>query len=189
MKTEQLKIIRFRLFFSLIITLLIFSLSVSGQSVVVYKGMKKGVGKFEADIIQGKSFGTKINMGKKTVKLTGLKMTLTEDYPSDLVFVIKIYPVHNMRISQVGVMRTETFTVKPRNKEVCVDLSEENLVVNDTVLLSVEWLETELSNKKLVLGSGFSRKGVYLKDGPEEEWKKIPLFGLNMEVLGEQVGN
>ncbi len=71
---------------------------------------------------------------------------------------------------------------KNRTGKIEVDLSNDNVVVNDDFFIGLEWVEGS-KNSGIVFSAGFVNKGTYYRKASQGRWKKYAIgVGFNVKA-------
>ena len=136
--------------------------------------------------IKGYLVGVEMNAGKKQVQLMTLRFH-TSNHASDSVwFKVNVYQMAgkypnnaNLVTSEVkGVIKKYTTEGVQLNT---VDLSPYNIKVAGDIVVAIEFLETR-SGSNISFASGVLNGGTFCKAPNTENWKKIPIVGVDFSV-------
>ena len=73
-------------------------------------------------------------------------------------------------------------TLKQSEGLISVDLKEYDILVDDDVFISLEWIHEDLGSEGLWFSAGVFGKSIYARSTSQAEWKKQRGLSLGMSV-------
>ncbi|WP_426588824.1 hypothetical protein [Mucilaginibacter sp. R-33] len=140
------------------------------------------------DAVKGAQVGIEMNAGKKQVQLLTLNFHTQNRSNDSIPFKVNVYQMAGKFPNEANLVKDEIkgYIKKYDNVEnhqlTTVDLSPYNVKVAGDIVVSIEFLTTK-TNSNVGFACGLFNGGTFHKDGETQPWKKIPIVGVDFNVL------
>ncbi len=140
---------------------------------------KRGVSIGFADAQLGTELGARIRIEKETL-IKSVNFVLNHAKGDSLLFRVNIYNYENKKIGENILKQNIYFKDKQRKGTFSINLEEYDIILNNDVLLSLEWLKDfdESGNKSITFDSKRSKKfgGTYVRNAKINDFIKVPII-------------
>ncbi|XHR98096.1 hypothetical protein ACFJIV_16390 [Mucilaginibacter sp. UC70_90] len=140
------------------------------------------------DAVKGAQVGIEMNAGKKQVQLLTLNFHTQNRSSDSIPFKVNVYQMAGKFPNEANLVKDEIkgYIKKYDNVEnhqlTTVDLSPYNVKVAGDIVVSIEFLTTK-TNSNVGFACGLFNGGTFHKNGETQPWKKIPIVGVDFNVL------
>jgi hypothetical protein len=140
------------------------------------------------DAVKGKQVGIEMNAGKKQVQLLTLNFHTQNRSSDSIPFKVNVYQMAGKFPNEANLVKDEIkgYIKKYDNQEdhqlTTVDLSPYNVKVAGDIVVSIEFLTTK-TGSNIGFACGLFNGGTFHKDSETQPWKKIPIVGIDFNVL------
>jgi hypothetical protein len=135
-------------------------------------------------VIKGQQVGIKMKAGSKMVKLLKLNFGVENRSNDTLKFKVNVYGFNGTVPDDNLIKQTITGSIPKGNNRVIVDLSPYDIEVNGSILVSIEWLNTQhVAEPSFHIGLFNGGTWNYENDA----WKHTPVAGVDFSVLVEKL--
>lgn len=140
---------------------------------------KRGVSIGFADAQLGTELGARIRIEKETL-IKSVNFVLNHAKGDSLLFRVNIYNYENKKIGENILKQNIYFKDKQREGTFSINLEEYDIILNNDVLLSLEWLKDfdESGNTSITFDSKRSKKfgGTYVRNVKNNDFMKVPII-------------
>jgi hypothetical protein len=166
------------------------AVSVSAQDKTKTIGNKPRTGSSNTsfDAVKGRQVGIEMNAGKKPVQLLRLSFHTQNRSNDSIPFKVNVYQMAGKFPNEANLVNDEIkgYIKKYNNQDnhqlITVDLSPYNVKVAGDIVVSIEFLTTK-TGSNIGFACGLFNGGTFHKDTETEPWKKIPVVGVDFNVL------
>lgn len=166
------------------------SVNVSAQDKTKTIGNKPRTGSSNTsfDAVKGKQVGIEMSAGKKQVQLLRLNFHTQNRSSDSIPFKVNVYQMAGKFPNEANLVKDEIkgYIKKYDNQEdhqlTTVDLSPYNVNVAGDIVVSIEFLTTK-AGSNIGFACGLLNGGTFHKDSETQPWKKIPVVGVDFNVL------
>lgn len=137
-------------------------------------------------VIKGNQIGIKMEAGRKPVQLLKLDFGVTNNTGKTLKFKVNVYEFNGIMSGENFVKKDIIAEIPVGKNRVDVDLSPYNIEVKRDILATIEWLET-VDGASPSFAIGVFNGGSY--EYASGKWKKIPVFGLDFNIIVKKLKN
>jgi len=140
------------------------------------------------DAVKGRQVGIEMSAGKKQVQLLRLNFHTQNRSNDSIPFKVNVYQMAGKFPNEANLVKDEIkgYIKKYDNQEThqltTVDLSPYNIKVAGDIVVSIEFLTTK-PGSNIGFACGLFNGGTFHKDTEAEPWKKIPVVGVDFNVL------
>ncbi|MEO3403516.1 hypothetical protein AAFN85_06415 [Mucilaginibacter sp. CAU 1740] len=166
----------------------VISLSAFGQDKIKTIGNKPRTGSSNNSFaaIKGYLVGIEMNAGKKQVQLMKLRFHTSNHASDSVAFKVNVYQMAGKYPNTANLVTGEVkgYIKKYTTEGVqlnTVDLAPYNIKVAGNIVVAIEFLETR-SGSNISFASGVLNGGTFCKSPDSENWKKIPIVGVDFSV-------
>lgn len=170
------------IFAALLITV---ALPVNAQKIkTIGNKLRSGTSNNTFGVIKGDEIGIKMKAGKKKVQLLKLTFDVENRQPDSLAFKVNVYNFSDEKAGENLVKQEIKGMIAPGKIRQVVDIAPYNIETSGDILVSIEWLKTS-PGMEAAFAIGLFNGGTYHKESVTDEWKKIPVAGVdfNMQVM------
>lgn len=140
------------------------------------------------DAVKGKQVGIEMNAGKRQVQLLRLNFHTQNRSSDSIPFKVNVYQMAGKFPNEANLVKDEIkgYIKKYDNQDdhqlTTVDLSPYDVKVAGDIVVSIEFLTTK-TGSNIGFACGLLNGGTFHKDGETQPWKKIPVVGVDFNVL------
>lgn len=140
------------------------------------------------DAVKGRQVGIEMSAGKKQVQLLRLNFHTQNRSSDSIPFKVNVYQMAGKFPNEANLVKDEIkgYIKKYDNQEddqlTTVDLSPYNVKVAGDIVVSIEFLTTK-TGSNIGFACGLLNGGTFHKDSETQPWKKIPVVGVDFNVL------
>ena len=136
-------------------------------------------GKFASKDL-GSEIAIKIKIRKAPTHLNKFTFNVSYNTTDTSTFRVNVYTVKNGLPDKNVLSKNLIKRIAKQTGKIELDLSKQNIVVNDDFFISLEWIEGN-KNSGVTFSSGFVNKGTYYRKASQGLWKKYPMgVGFNV---------
>jgi hypothetical protein len=137
--------------------------------------------------VKGAQVGIRMSAGHKSVQLLKLNFHVANHAHDSIPFKINMYKMNGKFPADSNLVSGEIKGRIPKysngeHQLVSVDISAYKVIVSGDILVSIEFL-TSKDGANIGFACGLLNGGTFHKDSPGEKWKKIPVVGVDFNVL------
>jgi hypothetical protein len=166
------------------------ALGVSAQDKTKTIGNKPRTGSSNTSFsaVKGRQVGIEMNAGKKQVQLLRLNFHTQNRSSDSIPFKVNVYQMAGKFPNEANLVKDEIkgYIKKYDNQEdhqlTTIDLTPYNVKVAGDIVVSIEFLTTK-TGSNIGFACGLFNGGTFHKDSETEPWKKIPVVGVDFNVL------
>ena len=123
-----------------------------------------------------------VKVKKTPAYIDGIQFSVVENIYPEVRFRVNVYS-SDYRFPDENIMKENIFvTLKQSEGLISVDLKEYDILVDDDVFISLEWIDEDLGSEGLWFSAGVFGKSIYAKSTSQAEWKKQRGLSLGMSV-------
>tara|TARA_B110000238_G_scaffold28661_1_gene28575 strand:- start:48 stop:839 length:792 start_codon:yes stop_codon:yes gene_type:complete len=123
-----------------------------------------------------------VKVKKTPAYIDGIQFSVVENIYPEVRFRVNVYS-SDYRFPDENIMKENIFvTLKQSEGLISVDLKEYDILVDDDVFISLEWIDEDLGSEGLWFSAGVFGKSIYAKNTSQAEWKKQRGLSLGMSV-------
>ena len=138
-------------------------------------------GKFSSSDF-GSEMAIKINVGSKSVHLDKFKFNVSYNTEDSVTFRLNIYNEKDGLPKENILRENILIRIGKQTGNIEIDLSKYNIVVNDKIFVSLEYIGGS-RNSGIVFSAGFANRGTYYRKTSQSRWRKYPM-GVGFNVSG-----
>ncbi|MDN3583252.1 hypothetical protein [Mucilaginibacter flavus] len=184
---HQIKACAFKIFITCLLAFVITGAFAQDKTKTIGNKSREGSTNTSFDAVKGAQVGIRMNAGHKKVELLKLTFHCKNRASDSIAFKVNVYHMGGkLPIDSNLVKEQITGFIGKYNKseiqEVSVDLSAYHVLVSGDILVSIEFLTTK-TGSNISFACGLLNGGTFHKDGITQPWKKIPVVGVDFNVL------
>ena len=123
-----------------------------------------------------------VKVKKTPAYIEGIQFSVVENIYPEVRFRVNVYS-SEYRFPDENILRENIFvTLKQSEGIISVDLKEYDILVDDDVFISLEWIDEDLGSEGLWFSAGVFGKSIYARSTSQAEWKKQRGLSLGMSV-------
>lgn len=123
-----------------------------------------------------------VKVKKTPAYIDGIQFSVVENIYPEVRFRVNVYS-SDYRFPDENIMKENIFvTLKQSEGLISVDLKEYDILVDDDVFISLEWIDEDLGSEGLWFSAGVFGKSIYARSTSQAEWKKQRGLSLGMSV-------
>jgi hypothetical protein len=140
------------------------------------------------DAVKGRQVGIEMSAGKKQVQLLRLNFHTQNRSSDSIPFKVNVYQMAGKFPNEANLVKDEIkgyikkYDSQETHQLTTVDLSPYNIKVAGDIVVSIEFLTTK-AGSNIGFACGLFNGGTFHKDTETEPWKKIPVVGVDFNVL------
>lgn len=173
---------------SMVVLLCLVAFGALGQDKIKTIGnkLRNGSANTSFNAVKGKVVGVEMNAGKHQVQLMRLSFH-TENHASDsIAYKVNVYQMAGKYPNTINLVNTEAKGfIQKYNKDgkqiTTIDLSPYNIKVAGDIVVAIEFLDTK-PGSDISFTCGILNGGTFHKEAGSDEWKKIPVVGVDFSV-------
>ena len=130
----------------------------------------------------GNEIALLVKVKKTPAYIDGIQFSVVENIYPEVRFRVNVYS-SDYRFPDENIMKENIFvTLKQSEGLISVDLKEYDILVDDDVFISLEWIDEDLGSEGLWFSAGVFGKSIYARSTSQAEWKKQRGLSLGMSV-------
>jgi hypothetical protein len=133
----------------------------------------------------GSELGIYIKIKKSPTYLRDFNFSIANNKYDTLVFRVNIYQFRKGKPQESLLTENIIVTTTIKTGVVSVDLKPYQLVANDDILISLEWIKDLGDTSGLYFSAGLFNGGTYIRKASQGDWKKVDTIGLGLNVTVE----
>ena len=123
-----------------------------------------------------------VKVKKTPAYIDGIQFSVVENIYPEVSFRVNVYS-STYRFPDENILKENIFvTLKQSEGLISVDLKEYDVLVEDDVFISLEWIDEDLGSEGLWFSAGVFGKSIYARSTSHAEWKKQRGLSLGMSV-------
>ncbi|MDC1460472.1 carboxypeptidase-like regulatory domain-containing protein [Flavobacteriaceae bacterium] len=123
-----------------------------------------------------------IKVKKTPAYIEGIQFSVVENIYPEVRFRVNVYS-SEYRFPDENILKENIFvTLKQSEGIISVDLKEYDILIDDDVFISLEWIDEDLGSEGLWFSAGVFGKSIYARSTSQAEWKKQRGLSLGMSV-------
>lgn len=123
-----------------------------------------------------------VKVKKTPAYIEGIQFSVVENIYPEVRFRVNVYS-SEYRFPDGNILKENIFvTLKQSEGIISVDLKEYDILVDDDVFISLEWIDEDLGSEGLWFSAGVFGKSIYARSTSQAEWKKQRGLSLGMSV-------
>ena len=123
-----------------------------------------------------------VKVKKTPAYIDGIQFSVVENIYPEVSFRVNVYS-SDYRFPDENILKENIFvTLKQSEGLISVDLKEYDILVDDDVFISLEWIDEDLGSEGLWFSAGVFGKSIYARSTSQAEWKKQRGLSLGMSV-------
>ena len=123
-----------------------------------------------------------VKVKKTPAYIEGIQFSVVENIYPEVRFRVNVYS-SEYRFPDENILKENIFvTLKQSEGIISVDLKEYDILVDDDVFISLEWIDEDLGSEGLWFSAGVFGKSIYARSTSQAEWKKQRSLSLGMSV-------
>ena len=123
-----------------------------------------------------------VKVKKTPAYIEGIEFSVVENIYPEVRFRVNVYS-SEYRFPDENILKENIFvTLKQSEGIISVDLKEYDILVDDDVFISLEWIDEDLGSEGLWFSAGVFGKSIYARSTSQAEWKKQRGLSLGMSV-------
>ncbi len=123
-----------------------------------------------------------VKVKKTPAYIDGIQFSVVENIYSEVRFRVNVY-TSVYRFPDENILKENIFvTLKQSEGLISVDLKEYEILVDDDVFISLEWIDEDLGSEGLWFSAGVFGKSIYARSTSHAAWKKQRGLSLGMSV-------
>ena len=123
-----------------------------------------------------------VKVKKTPAYIEGIQFSVVENIYPEVRFRVNVYS-SDYRFPDENILKENIFvTLKQSEGLISVDLKEYDILVDDDVFISLEWIDEDLGSEGLWFSAGVFGKSIYARSTSQAEWKKQRGLSLGMSV-------
>ena len=130
----------------------------------------------------GNEIALLVKVKKTPAYIEGIQFSVVENIYPEVRFRVNVYS-SEYRFPDENILKENIFvTLKQSEGIISVDLKEYDILVDDDVFISLEWIDEDLGSEGLWFSAGVFGKSIYARSTSQAEWKKQRSLSLGMSV-------
>ena len=123
-----------------------------------------------------------VKVKKTPAYIEGIQFSVVENIYPEVRFRVNVYS-SEYRFPDENILKENIFvTLKQSEGIISVDLKEYDILVDDDIFISLEWIDEDLGSEGLWFSAGVFGKSIYARSTSQAEWKKQRGLSLGMSV-------
>ena len=123
-----------------------------------------------------------VKVKKTPAYIEGIQFSVVENIYPEVRFRVNVYS-SDYRFPDENILKENIFvTLKQSEGLISVDLKDYDILVDDDVFISLEWIDEDLGSEGLWFSAGVFGKSIYARSTSQAEWKKQRGLNLGMSV-------
>ena len=123
-----------------------------------------------------------VKVKKTPTYIEGIQFSVVENIYPEVRFRVNVYS-SDYRFPDENILKENIFvTLKQSEGLISVDLKYYDILVDDDVFISLEWIDEDLGSEGLWFSAGVFGKSIYARSTSQAEWKKQRGLSLGMSV-------
>jgi len=123
-----------------------------------------------------------VKVKKTPAYIDGIQFSVVENIYPEVRFRVNVYS-SDYRFPDENILKENIIvTLKQSEGLISVDLKEYDILVDDDVFISLEWIDEDLGSEGLWFSAGVFGKSIYARSTSQAEWKKQRGLSLGMSV-------
>jgi len=123
-----------------------------------------------------------VKVKKTPAYIEGIQFSVVENIYPEVRFRVNVYS-SEYRFPDENILKENIFvTLKQSEGIISVDLKEYDILVDDDVFISLEWIDEDLGSEGLWFSAGVFGKSIYARSTSQAEWKKQRGLSLGISV-------
>ena len=123
-----------------------------------------------------------VKVKKTPAYIEGIQFSVVENIYPEVRFRVNVYS-SDYRFPDENILKENIFvTLKQSEGLRSVDLKDYDILVDDDVFISLEWIDEDLGSEGLWFSAGVFGKSIYARSTSQAEWKKQRGLSLGMSV-------
>ena len=123
-----------------------------------------------------------VKVKKTPAYIEGIQFSVVENIYPEVRFRVNVYS-SEYRFPDENILKENILvTLKQSEGIISVDLKEYDILVDDDVFISLEWIDEDLGSEGLWFSAGVFGKSIYARSTSQAEWKKQRGLSLGMSV-------
>lgn len=123
-----------------------------------------------------------VKVKKTPAYIEGIQFSVVENIYPEVRFRVNVYSIDH-RFPDDNILKENIFvTLKQSEGLISVDLKDYDILVDDDVFISLEWIDEDLGSEGLWFSAGVFGKSIYARSTSQAEWKKQRGLSLGMSV-------
>ena len=123
-----------------------------------------------------------VKVKKTPAYIEGIQFSVVENIYPEVRFRVNVYS-NEYRFPDENILKENIFvTLKQSEGIISVDLKEYDILVDDDIFISLEWIDEDLGSEGLWFSAGVFGKSIYARSTSQAEWKKQRGLSLGMSV-------
>ena len=123
-----------------------------------------------------------VKVKKTPAYIEGIQFSVVENIYPEVRFRVNVYS-SDYRFPDENILKENIFvTLKQSEGLISVDLKDYDILLDDDVFISLEWIYEDLGSEGLWFSAGVFGKSIYARSTSQAEWKKQRGLSLGMSV-------
>ena len=123
-----------------------------------------------------------VKVKKTPAYIDGIQFSVVENIYPEVRFRVNVYS-SDYRFPDENILKENIFvTLKQSEGLRSVDLKDYDILVDDDIFISLEWIDEDLGSEGLWFSAGVFGKSIYARSTSQAEWKKQRGLSLGMSV-------
>ena len=123
-----------------------------------------------------------VKVKKTPAYIEGIQFSVVENIYPEVRFRVNVYS-SEYRFPDENILKENIFvTLKQSEGIISVDLKGYDILVDDDIFISLEWIDEDLGSEGLWFSAGVFGKSIYARSTSQAEWKKQRGLSLGMSV-------
>lgn len=123
-----------------------------------------------------------VKVKKTPAYIDGIQFSVVENIYPEVRFRVNVYS-SDYRFPDENILKENIIvTLKQSEGLISVDLKEYDILIDDDVFISLEWIDEDLGSEGLWFSAGVFGKSIYARSTSQAEWKKQRGLSLGMSV-------
>lgn len=123
-----------------------------------------------------------VKVKKTPAYIEGIQFSVVENIYPEVRFRVNVYS-SDYRFPDENILKENIFvTLKQSEGLRSVDLKDYDILVDDDIFISLEWIDEDLGSEGLWFSAGVFGKSIYARSTSQAEWKKQRGLSLGMSV-------
>ena len=123
-----------------------------------------------------------VKVKKTPAYIEGIQFSVVENIYPEVRFRVNVYS-SDYRFPDENILKENIFvTLKQSEGLISVDLKYYDILVDDDVFISLEWIDEDLGSEGLWFSAGVFGKSIYARSTSQADWKKQRGLSLGMSV-------
>lgn len=123
-----------------------------------------------------------VKVKKTPAYIEGIQFSVVENIYPEVRFRVNVYS-SEYRFPDENILKENIFvTLNQSEGIISVDLKEYDILIDDDVFISLEWIDEDLGSEGLWFSAGVFGKSIYARSTSQAEWKKQRGLSLGISV-------